>query len=592
MYSPTITPYTPANLQNTMAVLAAEKAKGTLQQYVQQHLAQNPNDTNMVALATQVNKMSAPPAQMPSTTVANQDIASMAPPRPMPVQGMAPAGAGPNMPNGMPMQGPGSPAQIAPQVAQGLPEDVGIGALPAQNLTKMAGGGITGDVHRYNGAFDPQLVSTNPHAPGGAQYYYDFPYNPRMPMDPKYKPLMGQVFKSPEEAQTAFSRIGSADYTAAAGAPGIAQLLGQEQPTPAQLNASQTGNDNVGAGNADTSANPPAAPTPWSPNIQAPTITAGGPALGPAPTAAGVKRDVRQFYDPSGINQLAQENMTEAGVQNAQNAAALERMLANRPKLGEKAEQRLLAEQGKEEGDKENAKSMGFIEAGLAILGGTSPYAFQNLSLAKEGIKSYKDDMREIKKAHDLRQQAFDHLDEMRDAQTIGDQNLRFTEGEKAGDKMLAARNTFANTLEKTAGVDATIGASMFDNATKQWHTDRNASAELNLKASLGNAQLKMEADKLNMPPESARVAMMLGNGDLATGLEKMTLLQAGKLNPMKEYLDYKTKLTGKLDPYGQQVPIQTADEYFRDLDNAMKSYKTMQGPTVSTQAPPVLRGQ
>ena len=94
------------------------------------------------------------------------------------------------------------------------------------------------------------------------------------------------------------------------------------------------------------------------------------------------------------------------------------------------------------------------------------------------------------------------------------------------------------------------------------------------------------------MPPESARVAMMLGNGDLATGLEKMTLLQAGKLNPMKEYLDYKTKLTGKLDPYGQQVPIQTADEYFRDLDNAMKSYKTMQGPTVSTQAPPVLRGQ
>jgi soluble lytic murein transglycosylase-like protein len=58
---------------------------------------------------------------------------------------MAPSSA-PNMGAGIPLQGPGSAAQMMPptSTASALPENTGIGALPANNLQRMAGGGITG----------------------------------------------------------------------------------------------------------------------------------------------------------------------------------------------------------------------------------------------------------------------------------------------------------------------------------------------------------------------------------------------------------------------------------------------------------------
>jgi hypothetical protein len=68
--------------------------------------------------------------------VVQQDLAQMMPQRPMP-QGM-PQGAPQSAP-----QAPQAPQQAAPQ----LPEEQGIGTLPADNLQKMAGGGITGEQH-------------------------------------------------------------------------------------------------------------------------------------------------------------------------------------------------------------------------------------------------------------------------------------------------------------------------------------------------------------------------------------------------------------------------------------------------------------
>ena len=68
---------------------------------------------------------------------------------------MAPRPA-PNMGAGIPLQGPGSAAQM-------LPEQQGIGALPAQNLQRMAGGGITGYA-------DEGLVNKDPKQVFAQQY--------------------------------------------------------------------------------------------------------------------------------------------------------------------------------------------------------------------------------------------------------------------------------------------------------------------------------------------------------------------------------------------------------------------------------------
>jgi hypothetical protein len=126
MYNPTTTPYLGENVDATTRMLVGLKAKGQLGAYVAQHK----NDPNLVALATYVNNLDAAATALknsaPQPTVVDQQIAKMSP---QPVQ------------------------QPVQQSAQ-LPENVGIGQVPAPNLQKLAAGGIVafeegGEVDRY-----------------------------------------------------------------------------------------------------------------------------------------------------------------------------------------------------------------------------------------------------------------------------------------------------------------------------------------------------------------------------------------------------------------------------------------------------------
>jgi hypothetical protein len=98
-----------------------------------------------------------------------------------------------------------------------------------------------------------------------------------------------------------------------------------------------------------------------------------------------------------------------------------------------------------------------------------------------------------------------------------------------------------------------------------------------------------MEANKLNMPPAEARMAMLLGgpNGDLETGLNKLAQIQAGKANPLQSFLDYQKHNAGKLDPYGQPVKLMDEQEYFKMFDNAYKLYLASRGPGKPTNTAP-----
>jgi lysozyme family protein len=123
-----INAYTPGpKLDSTRSLLIAMKEKGTLQSYVAQH-KNSPEYPYLLALASSIDQVSnaakAAEHQPPQQTVADQKLASLAP-VPAPAMG-----------------------------AMQLPEDVGIGRLPAPNLQKMAGGGIVafdegGEVERY-----------------------------------------------------------------------------------------------------------------------------------------------------------------------------------------------------------------------------------------------------------------------------------------------------------------------------------------------------------------------------------------------------------------------------------------------------------
>ena len=112
MYNPNVTPYTPGNVDDTTRMLIGLNQKGQLQQYVQQHSS----DPNLVALALYVNNL--------DSAVRGQQAQQQA------------------------QQMQGQPTVVEEQIAkmapQQLPENVGIGALPAPNIEGFADGGIVG----------------------------------------------------------------------------------------------------------------------------------------------------------------------------------------------------------------------------------------------------------------------------------------------------------------------------------------------------------------------------------------------------------------------------------------------------------------
>jgi len=477
----------------------------------------------------------------------------------------------PNTPSGMPLQGPGSGAQM-------LPEQQGIGALPAQNLTKMAGGGITGE-HHYNGNGPEQYVHTTS---GGKTWYVDVPSTIPDPSVPYYREIQNPLaslndveFGSRQEAMDAYTKK-------LAKTSGITNLLGAEQPNPAQtkanLNIPPVGPaiqnntpaadaNSVGApGNSNT---PPAAP--WSPGIVAPQVSAAGVALGPKPTATGSMRDANTFYDPSGIQNLLQENVTERGVLNTQNALALDKMIKARPNLGGDYEKRLRDQEAKEPEKIENLKGMSMLEAGLAIMGGNSPYAMQNIARGVEGVKSYKEGLKDLEKAHDLRDQAFAHIDDTRKALQIGDQNLAYTSQVQANDKFMDAKEHATSGYASALGVSGKMGADLFANDTNNYASNQRTNAQLAGTLAGVNAQLKMEAAKLNLPPEQIRSAMYLGNGDIETGMNKIQ-----ELSRDKSGIGLLTALsTVNAKRASLMQPELTMDEFLAGLPKAMAALQT-----------------
>jgi len=167
----------PHNVTSTLRMMSDAQ----LAQYAQMHQ----NDPYIFPLAFQESqdRKNMRAQQMAKQTgqaqppVNQQDLAQMMPQRPAPIP---------------------QAAQAAPQAApQALPEEQGIGTLPADNLQKMAGGGITGEHH-----FDK----------GGSAYGYtplskeDLPTNPTAEEINQYTGALragAEAAAAPEQAKTA-----------------------------------------------------------------------------------------------------------------------------------------------------------------------------------------------------------------------------------------------------------------------------------------------------------------------------------------------------------------------------------------------------
>jgi len=361
MYSPQITPFQPSNIDATTKMLMGLQQKGQLQQYVAQHK----NDPNLVALALYVSNMSkakpAVQAEANQPKIVDQAI-----------------------------------AQMAPQ--EMMPEDQGIATLPAPNMQRMAEGGIVAFADR--GYVDPA------YSYGVTEYGGLSPMDFPTPAEEKARRLEKERQKNMALARAQGENLRPTPVT-------DTRLIGATPP-------------------AETAKGLPSAPKGAAPDV-APKLRAEPQVKKEAaPEQAGISalatkpEDLQRIYgnlmppaaDPfegriRAIGEIEQANAARDLAQRRQDIADLGVAFTER-------EARLKDRQGRVEAEEGRVPYMALMEAGLAMMSGTSPNAFVNIGAGgATGLKSYQQGVNRIAEAKEKLDDAFGRIEEARRSEKV-----------------------------------------------------------------------------------------------------------------------------------------------------------------------------
>jgi hypothetical protein len=307
-------------------------------------------------------------------------------------------------------------------------------------------------------------------------------------------------------------------------------------------------------------------PTRMPKEAPAPEVT-----LPPPPPAAPYRLPQQSVPVPSGLARLlnpekmsvAEAKAAASGLNNsdqiqallrtrgAEHKAVLEELEKRRGELfktlekpEETAGAKYIAKQQKElAADKETMKSQALIDVGLAIASGRSGRALVNIAdgLSK-GNEMYKSALKEFKAAG----KDIDKMElleaERRKAEEQGRSKDELAYAERiAGLKEQHAENTMKTMVDKL-GIDAKVASDMY--------TASQANARADVRAGVGVQASMAEANaRLNQLPEQARFAMLLGGGDIKTGLQ---IMQDVKNSPMEVYMS----LTQATASYNKNLPV------------------------------------
>lgn len=451
MYSPTQA-YTPgSNLDATRALLIGMKQKGTLQSYVAQH-KNSPEYPYLLALASSINQISdatkAAQHQPEPQTVADQKLNALAP----------------------------APAP--------LPEDVGIGQLPAQNIANMAGGGIVafgdgGEVPRFNGQTGSVPMTYSEQMGNLGNFLMQIPR--RLVSDPSLtqEERRAAAIKAAAEQQKQITESLNAipSSTSSAASPSnadIENMIGIGSPSKPAATAADTG----GTSKA--------------------TTPAGG--AGATQGLAGLMKEMQPF-------------LSKDDDKMADRAGFMSEREAVRKPVYEKMTEMIEKEKGKLKDDKEQAFFMSMIEGGLAAAGGSSQYGLQNLAQGfAKGAAGFGDSLKEIRKA-------------ARENSKMEMEAARMQAADKIGDMDAYQRSADAFQDRKTKR-DTAMNAAVFGIAGDKMRAD---------------AQVKAAGIAASAPGAQERLFMALGGGDINKGLERFQAAQADKTGAAyaKLYSDY-----------------------------------------------------
>jgi len=371
--------------------------------------------------------------------------------------------------------------QAIQSMAAPMPEDIGIAQLPAGDMN-FADGGIVafdegGPVERYSGE-DGSLV--------GVPRWMRWLYANESPAEKRRREQVERAAEInrrtiPGTAEAAGplapegSPLGQLQRAQGTFPPG--SVLGMLQASLAQSPAAQAQIAAEAAQRAQSAAPAAAAPAAASPGTAAPDASAGGPrqntagrrnlGAGAPPAAAAAPVAVQNplidrlmqpvtavpvNFEPSQAtfptleqiqklyadNRVKPENVVDpqaeqqqelinlAAFQNAQEQAAHAREVKERGLLGEKQEARLKAREEKLVKQEKDLGPLAAIQAGLAIMSGSSRSALQNIGAgAQVGLRGYTEGLEKLQAARERIEDGLERIETARRSEGILDNQQR-----------------------------------------------------------------------------------------------------------------------------------------------------------------------
>jgi hypothetical protein len=487
-------------------------------------------------------------------------------------------------------------AEMAPQQ---LPEDQGIGQLPAGEMN-FAGGGIVafadgGDVERYQ---DKGLVFETPYdrmnrlnreeaARRAAQG--DAPLDEQAMRDREF---LSNMFSSvrggaetigraaadvgtiiPRSLARAYDTVAvrpmrAAGVNAAYLAPKLTPegaSAGSATPFTDLATARSAAKQDIAARDRDSlseqqaaavvaAAQPRASRAPGA----APTAdtTRKGPRPAPTDKAAPTTDTNTQDKGVSGLDALVKDftrstELAQGALRNQRVglASQLEQEALGTKEEGEKRrkergdvfasrETRLAAREGELTGMKDKHFGLALLQAGAAMM--TTP---GNLGVAlgkgvQVGSERYIAGIDKINAAKDKFAEARDRLDDLRlNRDDMNEKEVR-DENRAIRNARIQGQQLFVDGATKDLEISNANQKAIFGVAAENIIADKRIKSAENISAN----ELKTRERIAQIPQGQERLAMLLGGGDLAKGLAKFTEIQAGKFNPTTAYTDYISK--------------------------------------------------
>ena len=408
-------------------------------------------------------------------------------------------------------------AQAAP-----MPENVGIGALPAPNMKNMAEGGIVSFADK--GLVGSALEEKNPEL--------DENGNPRSRSERERIMAENARLREMKTNAQAVERARNARMVGLQGAntameSGLAQEMAEfykprDVTSAPQGAAPQPAGPAVSAAYPDETLRGAAAPKPPARAPAPPRAPAGpaGPAPAPAAPAPATPLTIDQFMSKDPLTDPFATQRGELGT--ARTAAAeqakreFETDMASRGLAGEGREKRLGERQTKLTEQTEANKNMSIMEAGFAMMQSRGRGLAGLAEGAGVGLRSYKAGIEKLTAAQERIDDARDQMDEFRRNEANMTNKERRLFSRDINDSVLKAKDEALTGVTQAYGMRRADARDMFNAADKAREGELNRGSAENI-AALGR---KTQKEIAAMPGQQMQMINQLGGGDFQKGYE------------------------------------------------------------------------